>query len=72
MILPIYLYGSEVLRKVAEPVDPEEREDIVRLVPVPQRAFWSASLRARSAILVAIKFSALNGSGVDITMSVLG
>ena len=32
MILPIYLYGSEVLRKVAEPVDPEEREDIVRLV----------------------------------------
>ena len=32
MILPIYLYGSEVLRKIAEPVDPEEREDIVRLV----------------------------------------
>ena len=32
MILPIYLYGSEVLRKVSEPVDPEEREDIVRLV----------------------------------------
>ena len=32
MILPIYLYGSEVLRKVPEPVDPEEREDIVRLV----------------------------------------
>ncbi|MGN1214855.1 MAG: peptide deformylase [Candidatus Cryptobacteroides sp.] len=32
MILPIYLYGSEVLRKVAEPVAPEEREEITRLV----------------------------------------
>ena len=32
MIQPIYLYGSEVLRRKAEPVDLEDKEDIARLV----------------------------------------
>ncbi|MGN0202522.1 MAG: peptide deformylase [Candidatus Cryptobacteroides sp.] len=32
MILPIYLYGSEVLRKVAEPVDLEDRENVTKLI----------------------------------------
>ena len=32
MIQPIYLYGSEVLRRKAEPVDPNDREGIAALV----------------------------------------
>ena len=32
MIQPIYLYGSEVLRRKAEPVDLDEKEEIARLV----------------------------------------
>ena len=32
MIQPIYLYGSEVLRKVAEPADLSDKEGIARLV----------------------------------------
>ncbi len=32
MIQPIYLYGSEVLRKKAEPADPTEKEKIKALV----------------------------------------
>lgn len=32
MVLPIYLYGSEVLRKVAEPADLEKKEEIKKLV----------------------------------------
>ena len=32
MIQPIYLYGSEVLRRKAEPVDLSQKEEILRLV----------------------------------------
>ena len=32
MTLPIYLYGSEVLRKVAEPADLQDRDGILKLV----------------------------------------
>ena len=32
MIQPIYLYGSEVLRKTAEPVDLSQKEEIAQLV----------------------------------------
>lgn len=32
MIQSIYLYGSEVLRRKAEPVDPAQKEEIARLV----------------------------------------
>lgn len=32
MIQPIYLYGSEVLRKVAEPADLSKKEEIAQLV----------------------------------------
>lgn len=32
MIQPIYLYGSEVLRKVAEPVDLSKKEEIAQLI----------------------------------------
>ena len=32
MIQPIYLYGSEVLRKVAEPVDLSKKEEIAKLL----------------------------------------
>ena len=32
MIKPIYLYGSEVLREVAKPVDLENKEEIKELI----------------------------------------
>ena len=32
MIQPIYLYGSEVLRKKAEPVDLAQKDEIAKLV----------------------------------------
>lgn len=32
MVLPIYIYGSEVLRKVAEPADLQDKEGILKLV----------------------------------------
>lgn len=32
MIQPIYLYGSEVLRKVAEPLDLDKKEEIASLI----------------------------------------
>ena len=32
MVLPIYIYGSEVLRQVAEPADLQDREGILKLV----------------------------------------
>ena len=32
MILPIYVYGSEILRQVAEPVDLSDKEGIQALV----------------------------------------
>ena len=32
MVLPIYIYGSEVLRQVAEPADLQDKEGILKLV----------------------------------------
>ena len=49
MIQPIYLYGSEVLRRVAEPADLSKKEELTALV----RDLWDTLSKSEGCGLAA-------------------
>ena len=67
MILPIYLYGAEVLRQVAKPADLNEKEHIAKLVSDMQETLAKAEGCGLAAPQVGVSERILIVDGRDMT-----